>query len=160
VTDNAGGARTTPVHVLVAIDGSRAGADAVARAVGLLGADRRVTLLRVLTHVPEEALDEDDEPLYTPEQLGHQWNAQVRDAESDLAAVAALLGGGSVDQRVEAGDVARTVCTVARELDVDAIVVGCHARSRLKRTLLGSVSRHVLQDAACPVIVVPEARQG
>jgi nucleotide-binding universal stress UspA family protein len=38
--------------------------------------------------------------------------------------------------------------------DADLLVVGSRGRSGLAAALLGSVSKHVLQHAACPVVVV------
>jgi len=39
---------------------------------------------------------------------------------------------------------------------VDAIVMGTHGRTGLKRLFLGSVAEYVLRAATCPVIVVRE----
>jgi nucleotide-binding universal stress UspA family protein len=147
-------------HVLVASDGSQAGALAVQRAISVLDHPRRITLLRVLTHVPDEVLDEEGDPLYTPEQLTWHWNVEVREAELELAGTALPLGDARVDERIEAGSVARAVCDVARELRVDVIVVGCRARSKLARLFLRSVSEQVLHNTPCPVLVVPEHRDG
>ena len=59
-----------------------------------------------------------------------------------------------VDQRIETGDVARTICDVAGELGVDAIVLGSHTRGGIGRLVVGSVSEHVVRNAPCPVLVV------
>ena len=55
-----------------------------------------------------------------------------------------------------AGDesVAVALVRVAREHDASALVVGSHGYSRLEKLLLGSTSRHVLEHAECPVLVV------
>ncbi len=37
----------------------------------------------------------------------------------------------------------------------DLVVVGSHRRGRIRAALLGSVSRHVVDHAPCPVVVVP-----
>ena len=144
------------MHVLVATDGSPYGVRTAQHGLELLGHPGRVTLLRVLTHVPEEDLDEEEESLYTPEQLAWHWKTEIGEAE--LADTAAAAGGASVDERVEAGDVARTVCDVARELGVDVIVVSLRKRSRLVRLFAHSVSESVVRHAPCPVLVVPEPR--
>jgi nucleotide-binding universal stress UspA family protein len=144
------------VHVLVATDGSQYGVRAAQHGIELLGRPGRVTLLRVLTHVPEEDLDEEGESLYTPEQLEWHWKTEIGEAE--LARTSDAAGGVRVDERIEAGDVARTVCNVAQELHVDAIVVGMRNRSRLVRLFAHSVSENVVRHAPCPVLVVPETR--
>ena len=43
----------------------------------------------------------------------------------------------------------------ARRLDAGMIVMGTHGHSRLYDLLMGSVSREVLQNAPCPVVMVP-----
>ena len=68
----------------------------------------------------------------------------------------AALTGAKVEERIEVGDVARTICDIASTLHVDAIVVGSHARGSLGRLLLGSVSEYVVRHAPCAVLVVRE----
>ena len=46
-----------------------------------------------------------------------------------------------------------------RSADARLLVVGCHPPGALHRALLGSVSHRSLYHAACPVAVVPAARQ-
>ncbi|MBM2822385.1 MAG: Universal stress protein UspA-related nucleotide-binding protein [Thermoleophilia bacterium] len=43
---------------------------------------------------------------------------------------------------------------VSQSASADLVVVGSHGRSGIKAALLGSVSRHVVDRAACPVVVV------
>jgi len=85
-------------------------------------------------------------------------------AESDAArgaleaAVSEALGtdpGIAVEQKLvegEAGD-----ALVGESESAELLVVGSHGRSGLKAALLGSVSRHVVHHAACPVVVVKAA---
>lgn len=86
------------------------------------------------------------------------------DAESDAAreALAEALAdalsddpGVEVEQRIVEGDPGDVL--VAQSQDADLVVVGSHGRSGLKAALLGSVSRHVVSHAACPVVVVKAA---
>ena len=55
---------------------------------------------------------------------------------------------------VEHGGAAPLILAQATERDVDLIVMGKHGRSLVEETLLGSVTRHVLSDATCDVLVV------
>jgi len=50
--------------------------------------------------------------------------------------------------------VADTLVRMAKECDARAVVVGAHSRGRVKSALLGSTSRHVTENAPCPVLVV------
>jgi nucleotide-binding universal stress UspA family protein len=43
---------------------------------------------------------------------------------------------------------------VAESKDAALVVVGSHGRSGFKAAILGSVSRHVVDHAVCPVVVV------
>lgn len=45
----------------------------------------------------------------------------------------------------------------ARELDVDAIVMGTHGRTGLTRAVIGSVADRVVRHADVPVVLVPLA---
>ena len=71
------------------------------------------------------------------------------------AGLAAELGfeaeGLTVADEVTVG---RTLVRLAHERDAQAIVVGAHGHSRLERLFLGSTSRHVVEHAPCPVLVV------
>ena len=75
-------------------------------------------------------------------------------AETEAAIKAVLAPTATVDQRTEMGDPAAMICSVARDLGVDVIVVGSHGKGFLSRVLLGSVSEHVARHAPCPVLVV------
>lgn len=55
------------------------------------------------------------------------------------------------------GDAATEILAAAGAFEADLIVIGTHGRTGLKRLLLGSVARNVLQHAACSVLVVREA---
>lgn len=51
--------------------------------------------------------------------------------------------------------VAETIIDQAREAGVDLIVMSTHGRSGLSRWVYGSVAGKVLQQAPCPVLLVP-----
>jgi nucleotide-binding universal stress UspA family protein len=50
---------------------------------------------------------------------------------------------------------ADAILTEAEDIGATAIVIGSRGLGALKSVFLGSVSRGVLRDASCPVIVVP-----
>jgi nucleotide-binding universal stress UspA family protein len=145
------------VHVLVGTDGSPFSISAAQRGIALLGRPERVTVLTVLSELPGDDAGGFEGSVLSPEEQDEEWRAQVEHANSELSHAAAALGGATVDQRIEIGDVAKTICSVASELHVDAIVVGSHARGGLGRLFHGSVSEHVVRHAPCPVLVVRDA---
>ena len=144
------------VNVLVGTDGSRLSVRAAQRGIEILGRPDHVTLLTVLTEVPGDDAGGIEGSVYSPGEQERDWRAEVAEANAELARTAAALTGGTVDERIEVGEVARTICDVAREMEVDAIVVGSHIHGGLGRLFLGSVSEHVVRHAPCPVLVVRE----
>lgn len=54
------------------------------------------------------------------------------------------------------GDAATEILAAANASNADLIVVGTHGWTGLKRLVLGSVARNVLQHAACSVLIVRE----
>jgi nucleotide-binding universal stress UspA family protein len=52
------------------------------------------------------------------------------------------------------GDPGESILEVAHAEGADMIVLGSHGRGPIGRLILGSVSRHVVQHAAVPVVVV------
>lgn len=56
---------------------------------------------------------------------------------------------------VEMGESAgRKLCEVIKKKKIDCAVVGRRGMSRLKRLFLGSVSRYLVENAICDVLVV------
>jgi nucleotide-binding universal stress UspA family protein len=63
-------------------------------------------------------------------------------------------GGVPVESELRQGRAWREIDAVARERDVDLIVVGSHGRHGLPRALLGSVAEKIVRTAPCPVLVI------
>ena len=68
--------------------------------------------------------------------------------------------GLQAEGRVIDGDPREALLEVARQEDVDLIVVGSHGRTGLEKLLMGSVSSHVVNHAPCSVLVVRRGAQG
>ena len=146
------------MHILLATDGSDISLEATRRGITLLADPKQVTLLTVVSDLPDDTGGGIEGPIYTPEQ-----QEELRKQEQQLAAQAladtkaALPPGTSVDPRIETGDPAAVICTVAKEVGADVVVVGSHGKGFLSRVLLGSVSEYVTRHAPCPVLVVRAA---
>jgi nucleotide-binding universal stress UspA family protein len=69
-------------------------------------------------------------------------------------AAAGVADGVRVEIRVALGPAREALVQACRD-DVDLLVMGSRAYGPLRSVLLGSVSRHVVDHAPCPVIVVP-----
>lgn len=59
-----------------------------------------------------------------------------------------------VETRVAVGKPAAKILEVAKQEDVDLIIMGTHGRKGLEYTIFGSVCREVIRGAACPVVSV------
>jgi nucleotide-binding universal stress UspA family protein len=71
------------------------------------------------------------------------------------AASMATAAGVDVDTELLAGDVGRTVLQDARSWAADLVIVGKSSRSVSGEAYVGAQTRHVLEFAGQPVLVVP-----
>jgi nucleotide-binding universal stress UspA family protein len=139
-------------RVLVPVDFSAHSAAAM-RAAARIAPDAQLTALHVfelpfegklwLANIAEDEI--------------HRLRAQARaEALRALIDLAASIGpdGERFTPAVEHGHAARSILARAGQLDADLIVIGKHGRSKFEELLIGSVTRHVLSDARCDVMVV------
>jgi nucleotide-binding universal stress UspA family protein len=68
-----------------------------------------------------------------------------------------LAGKLPYEVLVESGIAEDVVTRVAREIDVDLIVMATHARRGLKRLVLGSVAEAIAHEATCAVLTLKPA---
>ena len=146
------------MHVLIATDGSDQSIIAARRATELLCTANNITLLTVVTEIPGDDAGGFAGSVYSPEEQERAWDAELAGAGHELQQTAAALQGAQVDKRIEAGDAANTITSVAENIGADVIVVGSHGKTGFRRFLLGSVSEHVVRHAPCPVLVIREPR--
>lgn len=91
------------------------------------------------------------------------YRAQARrEALARVIALAAKLrrDDGRLAHAVAHGHAPSLILGKARTLRADLIVIGKHGKSAAGELLLGSVTRHVLSDAKCDVLVVQEPPAG
>jgi nucleotide-binding universal stress UspA family protein len=79
-------------------------------------------------------------------------------AVDKLRDLAREIGGDRyrVGHAVEHGNAIRLILAKEQSLNADLIVIGKHARSSGEEWLLGSVTRHILAESKCDVLVVHE----
>ncbi len=77
-------------------------------------------------------------------------------AERELPKLAECdeCAGLDVEELVVHGEAASEIVRVAKERDVDLIVISSHGRTGLGRILFGSTAESVVRHASCPVLVV------
>jgi nucleotide-binding universal stress UspA family protein len=141
-------------RILIAVDGSDGGAEAVSAGLELASEQgAQVTFLRVYPAPEAVALT----PGFTefPMELSA---IEVPPAGEDpvLADAAATAGkrGVAADLRITSGDPAWEIVAVGDELPADLIVIGSRRLGTVSGVLLGSVSNTVLRHAKRPVLIV------
>lgn len=85
--------------------------------------------------------------------LTHYRNVIKKDAVEQLAALGEAAGLADARQIVVHGDAAWRIVEKQQELDCDLIVVGKHGENALEELLVGSVTKHVLSESQCDVLV-------
>ena len=148
-----------PHKILLPVDGSRPSLEAarqLGRLVDVENAD--ITLLYVQNQEVGAEISLMDEE--------HKRRRELRrrlDGERVIAvALAELARHGLLAQRqmvVEGGDAGETIVQAADELGVELIAMGSRGRTGLLGYFIGSVSRKVLAQARCPVLIARDADQ-
>jgi nucleotide-binding universal stress UspA family protein len=84
------------------------------------------------------------------------------DAEIEAQILSRIRGAvrlAGLDARVKilTGPPVDSLLELAKDLAVDELIIGNHGRSGLARLLIGSVSEQIVNEAPCPVLIVPLA---
>jgi nucleotide-binding universal stress UspA family protein len=119
--------------------------------------------LRVLAVLPVEGGVYGDTEAPTAGQIGKDvtdmFDERRRRVERDLReVVAGLDGGADVDIDISAGYPAEMLVEASQQLDL--LVCGARAYGPLGTVLPGGVTRRLVAEAHCPVIVLPRGAQG
>ncbi len=136
--------------ILLATDGSKFADHAADAALSLATALSEAEVL--LLHVSEEPPSRSELM-----QSGMDVEYVLREKAQELTApTAEKFRAAKVDHALEValGDPADMIVETARDEEVDLIVIGSRGLGSVGSLLLGSVSRRVSQEAACPVMIV------
>lgn len=138
--------------VLVAYDGSPSADNALRYVLDLVQAG--LTLELHLLNVQNEP-----EIYGAPfdERILREWRGSLRDKAEDLlvrARPALQQAGIEAQTHVGFGDIAKTIGEMARQLQVDTLVMGTRGLGSLSGLLLGSVAQRVVHQVPLPVILV------
>jgi len=146
-----------PGTIIVGVDGSAASREALrwaAQEAGLRGA--RLVAVHAWAFVPVTPIGDPGMIPMPAVDFPGQLEVEQKAAHADFdAAIAEALGTEAaieIEKRLVEGDAGDAL--VSESAGADLAVVGSHGRSGIKAALLGSVSRHVVDRAACPVVVV------
>lgn len=141
------------MRILVAVDGSDQSYEA-ARALAHLSPMRQLVILNAMD-VPKPAY-----PMMVPEVAQELYTTVERgmreDGERLLNRTVSILPfhTGPTSKRLEVGNPADAILSVAEQERADLIVLGARGLGPVQEVLLGSVSHRVITQAPCPTLVV------
>jgi nucleotide-binding universal stress UspA family protein len=140
--------------IVVALDGSECANRALDVAVGL--AANEGAKLRICSVVDPIVVAGTAPPSPAADLALAEMEREARRLVKDAVAAAKAAGvEASGDMRL--GVPYEEILRYAKAAGGDAIVVGTHGRTGVRRFFMGSVAESVLREARCPVIVVKEA---
>jgi nucleotide-binding universal stress UspA family protein len=107
-------------------------------------------------HVFDVILEEEMRSANINDTLLHVYHIEAEEkARLDLNRfVEDIAGDRSISRKVAFGYPGHVICEHADSSKPDLIVLGKHGKSGLEELLLGSVSRHVLEQSSCDVLIV------
>lgn len=143
--------RQKPRRILVPLDGSHLATEALQPAAELVKSLGGAEIMLLAVVDPRVAVypDAEVQELADPSRERDEANEYLQSIISEVRAVTS----GPVSWRVEYGDAALAIASIARVADVDAIAIATHGRGGIARLALGSVASRTLQLASVPVLV-------
>lgn len=139
------------VNILLAYDGSACAEAALATALSLAKAESAtLTICSVLDPIAVAGANAPAPPTQAALDEGRVHTQRTLDSATSLARADGIEATGVLME----GEPAYELVQCARQRGADAIVLGTHGRSGVKRLLLGSVAEEVLRTAHLPVVVV------
>jgi len=143
------------MKILVAVDGSEPALDAVRHALQLLQSGLQASLVLATVQEPVYLYE-----LVLPPDAAVLERVTGAVGGRALAGAEALLKASGVpyEREIASGEPAPALIDVAHRHGCDAIIMGARGMGALRSALLGSVSQHVVRNAAVPVTIVKHDR--
>ncbi len=138
-------------RVLVPVDFSE-NSKCAARMALEIAPDAKIDFLHVFDIILEEEMRSAD----IADNLLRDYHIEAEEnARRDLNRfIEDIPGDRSISRKIAFGYPGHVICDQANSTKPDLIVVGKHGKSGLEELLLGSVSRHVLEQSSCDVLIV------
>jgi nucleotide-binding universal stress UspA family protein len=142
--------------IIVGTDGSDMAARAADAALAILQPADRVLVVTAVEGIdPALAYDGTGHagPTMTETQFNEYRDAMLQSGQRIVDEATARLSVDNLVGRVIEGPPGAAICTLARDENAAAIVMGTRGQGGLKRAFFGSVSDFVVRNAPCPVVV-------
>lgn len=141
-----------PHRIVSAVDGSETSMQAAEAAIALAARNHAEL---VFLHVLDDELLRDLAAV-TDDDGGDARQRLQRNGDQILGHLARLAAaqGVACKCRTETGDPPRVIDEVAREVGADVILVGKVGRRGVRRWLVGSVTRRLIESTRIPVVVI------
>ena len=144
----------TRQKIVLGFDGSDGSNAALAEAIELAGSlDCDLAIVHVIDWSPYEFRTSQENEIQA--RVKQEQIRSDREALFPAALEQATAAGVSAEARVRYGHPAGLLAEIARTENARCIVIGKRGKSRLRRMVVGGVASAVVQEASCPVLVVP-----
>jgi nucleotide-binding universal stress UspA family protein len=139
-------------NILVPVDGSQSSINAGRLAVRLAALARaRLTFCYVVDQQSAQRIAESSQK--DPRLVEAELAASGDRSRRNMIRLAEEAGVPA-EQTIHAGEPFREIGDLARETSADLIIIGQIGRGGLQRVLIGGVTERVIENTACPVLVV------
>ena len=93
--------------------------------------------------------------------LGDEFKKIALEAKNDMRTLVKELEADDIDCEYVLRDGAppEVIVKIAREKDVDLIVMGTNGRNSLSDYIIGSTTQKVIEQSKCPVLVMPKGNK-
>jgi nucleotide-binding universal stress UspA family protein len=142
--------------VVLCVDGSDLAHKAVRAGYAILESPARVLVVTVVEHSDQTLVHGTGMAggVLSDDEFEELDQAAAAEGWAIAETAAERLGLRDREIHVLRGSPGPALCSLARSIDAQAIVMGSRGRGGIKRALLGSVSDHVVRNAPCPVVIV------
>ncbi len=148
-------AASSAPKILVAVDHSRAAADAAVLAYQVFGEEAEYTVVSVAKGDAAALRDaEGDLPSTIPfDMVAATERGEAQ--ETATAVAASALGGWARVAGLVSPRPGILICKIADKMNADFIVIGSPSRGRWRQLVTRSVGQYIARRAPCPVLIAP-----
>lgn len=141
-------------HILVAIDGSKNSHQALEEAIKLA----EVLHSKIFVVNVQPSFHTIHTRLFIKEETIKEYQLELFDIATSFAIE--FLQAQNIDHEIilKVGDPIQQICHLAKELNVQYILMGSRGMGLVKGTVLGSISYGVLHATQIPIIIIPQRK--